>query len=311
MRRRLLLSTILLLTLSLYFVPTTQAQEVVTTVGELNDAVLASQNCGNNEFSINLTAGIFLLTTPLSFINCHVILRGQGIDQTVITAGGDYYYLSMVAGGTLEIHNLTIQNVGIDTEYYSLSAITIDNSSLIIESSKLDNLTTDSGGGAIVFNASTNHTLTINRSLFNNNNGITDAYHYGAGGGAIQTRGGLGVTGSNVIINCTRFDNNIARWGGAIDHRASIPMTITRSSFLNNITVAVGAGTDILSNSGLPIPAEHNWWDGLTPISETQNPDYYNISANVDADPALLQANGEVDPTALYTPLITEQHHRS
>ena len=181
----------------------------------VNDATCAT---------INVAAGTYPEHVTIAR---DVMIRGAGQDRTVVDGGRDSQVFT-VAGGTVTIKSVTIQNGRAESVVvanhdrgggiWNAGTLTVENSTIA------DNFAIDFGGG--IWNAGTltveNSTIADNRASF--------------GGGGINNSGML------TVKNSTIADNRDANSGGGGISNAGT-LTIENSTILSNTTLAwVGGG---------------------------------------------------------------------
>ncbi|MBV8529523.1 MAG: hypothetical protein JOZ75_14525 [Candidatus Dormibacteraeota bacterium] len=158
-----------------------------------------------NGTPIALTSGQMDITATAG----NVTITGNGPGSTIIDAGGQTNRVFQVdSGATVSISQMTLQN--------GTLPVPIGN-----------------GGGAILINGA--GTVTVNNSVFTNNNGGIQL------GGAIFNFGG-----TLTVLNSTFDGNNRSGDGGAIGTLGAL--TVSNSTFTGNS--ASGEGGAIFSNGG-------------------------------------------------------------
>jgi len=181
-----------------------------------------------------------------------VIITGAGMDTTIIDGGAIDRVFQIMAGATVSISNLTVQNGYVDAD--------VNN-----------NVSSGGGsGGAGIYNSGI---LRIENCKIQQNR-VVATTNTGAGGGGIQTTGVAG-TGPNTVhtvvlrsivsnnsaplgggirnffgrmdIDLTEVDNNTAELSGGGVQNADGGMSITRTTVRNNVAHQTGGGVDNLS----------------------------------------------------------------
>ena len=239
---------------------------------------VSGTSTGNKEFV--LPAGTFTFTVTGADdssamgdldLRGNVKIRGAGAGQTIINAGKLDRVFQIFSGAKVELIGLTLQNGDatvsqdggaihnsgtlsitnseiLNSTARSAGAIyTNTGSSLSIVSSKVNgNAAVGSNnplGGAIATPLSGGTTITIVDSQFSNNRAV-------AGGGAIYTTGTTTISSSlfsgNQAIGAV---NNPAR-GGAIFTDDNTQLTVSNSTFTQNVAQTSGALTTAQANGG-------------------------------------------------------------
>ena len=277
-----------------------------TTGGEctLRAAIQESNSLPGQE-TIQLPAGIIDISSQLPEISDHLIVNGAGVGQTILnrlnnsqavrsgystiivfrnlTMQGASRFISSY--GHLTLENCLIQNnsdSAISSFYVYGETMPVDDPlpEVVVRNCTFQNNVGAFNGPAILSSGK----LTIDDSLFLNNQGTN--------GGAIYTTGGAGVTeAGDIIVRNSRFEGNSAEsQGGAIRSRWS-RIVISNTLFLNN-QVTGGSqpqGGAIATSS----------WLTITDSYFAGNAADYAGGAianggewNLDVDPAILAVNG-------------------
>jgi predicted outer membrane repeat protein len=212
--------------------------------GSLRDAIAHANTGDTIQFDQALAGQTIALTSGQLLLNKDLTLDGSG--AAGLTISGNHasrvFMLDQKRSATLK--NLTIANGktteaggGIDTGHES---------TLVLENVNVNNNVSELGGGLRVGHLAK---ATILNSSFNGNDGtLTDKYS-GFSAGAISQNESRG----QLIIQGSRFENNVGSIGGAIYSFSSVTFNVEDSVFLNNVAENGSGGaifTDGVSSSG-------------------------------------------------------------
>ena len=168
----------------------------------------------SNTYTLSITGtGEDLAATGDLDVTADVTLVGNGADQTIVDAAGLDRVLDVLAGGSLALDGITIQDGDAGTEngggIRNVGSLTISNSQITI------NATTGDGGG--IHNGST---LVIDSSTLSAN--------------ASNTGGGLFNNATATITNSTFSGNSAEEQGGGIYNTASGTANVTSTTITEN-----------------------------------------------------------------------------
>lgn len=159
-----------------------------------------------------------------------VVIMGAGAGATVIDGNGTDRVFHLMAGGALDISNITIQNGVVTGAGASGGGIFSDMGTLTVADSAINNNSSDRAGGGIETNVGA---VTLTNVDFDSNSTAAGP----GNGGAVHITGAgmMTATGGNVT-------NNIASAEGGGFWNGSGMMTVDGTVFTGN--VASGAGAD-------------------------------------------------------------------
>ncbi|EDX86752.1 conserved hypothetical protein [Synechococcus sp. PCC 7335] len=218
--------------------------------GSLRAAIASAKSGDTIRFAERLGGKTIALTSGQLTLDKDLVIDGSAAPGLTVSGSKKSRVFFLDKKRKVTLKNLTIANGktlgaggGIDTRHES---------TLVLDNVKINNNTSELGGGLRVGHLAK---ATIINSSFEGNNGtLTDKFR-GFSGGAIAHNESRG----QIIIEGSRFENNIGSLGGAIYSLSSVTFTVEDSVFRKNVAKNDKGGaifTDGVSarryNSGLP-----------------------------------------------------------
>ena len=206
--------------------------------GSLRNAIATAKSGDTIQFIKSLAGKTITLKSGQLAINKDLMIDGSGASGLTISGNqiSRVFRLEQKCKATLK--NLTIANGktmgaggGIDTGHES---------TLVLENVNVNNNVSELGGGLRVGHLA--KATIINSSFVGNNGTLTDKYSGSSGGAIAQNE-----SRAQIIIEGSRFENNVGSIGGAIYSFSSVTFTVENSVFLKNVAKN-GSGGAIFSD---------------------------------------------------------------
>jgi hypothetical protein len=230
---------------------------------------------GQDTINLNVT-GTINLTAALPDISDDVIMLGPGAGNLTVrrNTGGDYRIFT-VAGGTVEIRDLTVSNgeSNVGGGIYNQASLTLDGvvisdnrsevvgnpelpqgggvynaGSLTITNSTISNNVSTSGHDTYGGGIHNLGTLLLYNTTISNNRASSDGHgpEDGYGGGIFNAGSGVAVLNSTKVLDNEADGRNA--FGGGIHNLGSL--SVHESAIVNNSAMPKGASTPTLAEGG-------------------------------------------------------------